>query len=74
MFRLMVNIPALVARADAYAKRTKRSSGGVSKAIFDDVRTLDMLRDGATNITIGRLERAEGRMADLENEQRKQTA
>lgn len=69
----MIDIPALVARADAYAKRSKRSPGGVSKAIFDDVRTLDMLRDGATNITIARVQAAEHRLAMLEAGERTAT-
>lgn len=66
----MVDIPLLVRRADAYAKATQRSRGGVSKALFDDVRTLDLLRKGNKDITISRLERASQRLVALEERRR----
>lgn len=61
----MVDIPLLVRQADAYAKRQGRTSGGVSKALFDDVRTLDLLRAGSKDITVSRLERAYMRLCGL---------
>lgn len=61
-----MDIPALLRRADSYAKATGRTTGGVSKAIFDDVRTLDLLKGGAKSITLARLEEAESRLGDLE--------
>ena len=61
----MVDISLLVRQADAYAKRSGRTSGGVSKAIFDDVRTLDLLREGGRDITISRLERGYTRLCGL---------
>lgn len=62
----MVDIPLLIERADAYAKKADRTSGGVSKLIFDDVRTLDLLRDPTfKDITISRLERGWQRLNGL---------
>lgn len=65
----MVDIPQLVKRADRYARKTGRSPGGISKALFDDVRTLDLLRGGFRDIQVSRIERAAERLADLEAEQ-----
>ncbi len=62
----MVDIPSLLRRADTYAQATGRSIGGVSKAIFDDVRTLGLLKDGSKAITLERLENADNRLATLE--------
>lgn len=62
----MVDISSLVRRADAYAKATGRSSGGVSKSIFEDTRTLDLLRGGHRDITVARLERADAALTELE--------
>lgn len=62
----MIDIASLVSRAEAYATATGRSLGGVSKELFDDVRTLTLIQQGGRNITIARLERALERMARLE--------
>lgn len=68
----MVDIPLLVRRADEYREATGRTSGGVSKALFDDVRTLDQLRDpDFKDITLSRLERAWTRLAGLRERQKK---
>lgn len=70
----MVDIPLLVRQADAYATRSGRTSGGVSKALFDDTRTLDLLRDGSKDITVSRLERAYMRLCGLiERDQKART-
>lgn len=61
----MVDIPLLIRRADAYANKAGRTSGGVSKLIFDDVRTLDLLRGGSKDITLSRLERGWQRLNGL---------
>lgn len=71
----MVDIPLLIRRADSYRRATGRTSGGVSKALFDDTRTLDLLRDpNFKDITISRLERAMQRLAGLEERRSKERA
>lgn len=65
----MVDIPSLLRRADAYAKAVNRTSGAISKELFKDSRTLDLLRDESwRNITISRLERAERNLIALEKQ------
>lgn len=62
----MVDIASLVIRADAYAKRAGWSPSRISKALFDDSRTLDLLRDGGEGITVRRLRNAFDKMDELE--------
>lgn len=64
----MLDIDSLVRRADAYAAASGRTSGGVSKLIFQDTRTLDLLRDGSEAITVARLRKAEAELRRLEIE------
>ena len=68
--RRMVDVSALIRRADRYAKRHNRTTGGVSKLLFHDVRTLELLRQGGRGVTLGRLERAWARLGELEQEAR----
>lgn len=62
----MVDIPTLIRRVDKHAARTGRTVGGISKYIFDDVRTVDQLRNGSRAITLRRLDRASEKMSELE--------
>ena len=64
----MVDVSALIRRADRYAKRHNRTTGGVSKLLFHDVRTLELLRQGGRGVTLGRLERAWARLEELERD------
>lgn len=56
----------LVKRAKAYAKRTNRTLGGVSKELFDDDRTLRMLAAGHVKIGIARVLEAADRLDQLQ--------
>ena len=63
---MSTDIPSLVKRAERVAKVTRRSDGGISKALFGDVRTLGLLRDGWRGIRVNRLARGEAHLAALE--------
>lgn len=56
----------LAKRADAYAKRERRTRGGASMVIFSDTRTLDLLLGGHEKITVERLIVGAERLAKLE--------
>lgn len=60
------DITNLIRRARRVATKTGRTPGGVSKALFDDVRTLDLLADGWRGIQVDRLARGEDRLEALE--------
>lgn len=62
----MIDVSKFLRRADRVTKRTGRTPGGISKILFDDVRTLDYLREGGRAIQLNRLERAEARLSELE--------
>lgn len=70
----MIDVPTLIRRADRYAKRQGRTTGGVSKLLFHDNRTLDLLRAGGRGVTLGRLERAWKRMDELERKAAREPA
>lgn len=58
-------IKTFLVDANAARRATKRTRKGLSKVLFDDTRTLDLLADGHTDITVSRLERGAQRLTKL---------
>lgn len=68
MIALRQAIADIVKRAKTLARVTGRTQGGVSKAIFDDTRTLKALGRGQFNVQLNRVLRGERRLTRLEQE------
>lgn len=68
MIAIRQAVADIVKRAKTFARVTGRTNGGVSKAIFDDTRTLDALARGRFNVRLDRVLRGESRLTQLEQE------